>query len=143
MVFAIRTTKAFASDMRDLMRMLADMGELAARQVAQVIEAVASGNHDIARDVVHVDATIDAMQRTIDERVVRTIARRQPVAEGLREVLGILGIASELERIGDLAKDIGNRIQTMNGDDLTRSATLGLRHMALAVLGQLRDVLDS
>jgi phosphate transport system protein len=93
--------------------------------------------------VVKGDAAIDSMQRTIDERVVETIARRQPIAVGLREVLGILGIASELERIGDLAKDIGNRIQTINGEDLTRGSTLGLRHMALAVLRQLRDVLDS
>lgn len=143
MVFAIRTTRAFASDMRDLSGMLAHMGGLAQSQVAHVIEALASGDREIAREVVAGDAAIDAMQKMIGERVVGTIARRQPVAVGLREVLGILAIASELERIGDLAKDIGNRIQAINGENLTVGSTLGLRHMALAVLGQLRDVLDS
>jgi phosphate transport system protein len=141
MVFAIRTTRAFASDMRDLSGMLAHMGGLAQSQVAHVIEALATGDREIAREVVAEDAAIDAMQRTIGERVIGTIARRQPVAVGLREVLGIWAIASELERIGDLAKDIGKRIQAING--MTLGSTLGLRHMALAVLGQLRDVLDS
>jgi phosphate transport system protein len=142
-MFAKHTTKAFASEIRDLSRMLADMSGLAESQVAHVIKALANGDPQTAREVVEGDAAIDSMQRTIDERVVATIAKRRPAAAGLRDVLGILGIASELERIGDLAKDIGKRIQTMNGDDLTRASTLGLRHMALAVLAQLRDVIDS
>jgi phosphate transport system protein len=143
MMFAKQTTKAFASEMRDLSRMLADMSGLAERQVAHVIKALATGDPETACEVVKGDAAIDSMQRTIDERVVATIARRRPAAAGLRDVLGILGIAGELERIGDLAKDIGERIQTMKSDDLTRSSMLGLTHMALSVLGQLRDVLDS
>jgi phosphate transport system protein len=112
-MFAIRTTRAFASDMRVLSRMLADMSGLAESQVAHVIEALATGDRDITREVVESYAAIDSMQRTINERVVETIARHQPVAVRLREVLGILEIASELVRIGDLAKDIGKRIQTI------------------------------
>jgi phosphate transport system protein len=142
-MFAKHTTKAFAAEIRDLSQMLADMSGLAENQVAHVIKALADGNPETAREVVEGDAAIDSMQRKIDERVVAAIARRRPAVAGLRDVLGILGIASELERIGDLAKDIGKRIQTMNSDDLTRGATLGLRHMASAVLAQLRDVIDS
>jgi phosphate transport system protein len=103
MVFAIRTTRAFASDMRDLSGMLVHMVGLAQCQVAHVSEALATGDREIAREVVAGDAAIDAIQRTIGERVAGTIARRQPAAVGLREVLGIWAIAGELERIGDLA----------------------------------------
>jgi phosphate transport system protein len=142
MLFATRT-RAFAADMRDLSRMLADLSGLAKTQVAQLVEALASGDRDIAREVVREGDAIDSMQRTIDARVVETIAKRQPTAVGLREALGILGIANELERIGDLAKDIGKRLQTIDKDELTPGATLGLRQMASAVLDQLRDVLDS
>jgi phosphate transport system protein len=142
MMFA-KHTRAFGSEIRDLSRMLADMSALAESQVAHVIKALADGDPETARKVVEGVAAIEAMQRNIDERVVATIANRRPAAAGLRDVLGILGIASELERIGDLAKDIGKRIQTMNSDDLARGATLGLRHMALAVLAQLRDVIAS
>jgi phosphate transport system protein len=142
MLFATRT-RAFAADMRDLSRMLADLSGLAKTQVAQLVEALASGDRDIAREVVREGDAIDSMQRTIDARVVETTAKRQPTAVGLREALGILGIANELERIGDLAKDIGKPLQTIDKDELTPGATLGLRQMASAVLDQLRDVLDS
>jgi phosphate transport system protein len=141
-MFAKKTTRAFVSDMHDLSRMLADMGELAETQVAQVIEALASGDRDIARDVVERDAAIDTLQKAIDEKVVATIARRRPAAAGLRDVLGILGIASELERIGDLAKEIGSRFETI-GEGLARGPALELRQMGSAVLAQLRDVLGS
>jgi phosphate transport system protein len=142
MIFAKKTTRAFVSDMHDLSRMLADMGELAETQVAQVIEALASGDRQIARDVVERDAAIDSLHKAIDEKVVATIARRRPAAAGLRGVLSILGIASELERIGDLAKEMGSRFETI-GEGLSRGPALELRQMGSAVLAQLRDVLGS
>ena len=143
MMFADHTTSAFDADMRNLWRLLTEMGALAERQVAHAIKALATGDRAIAREVVEEDAAVDSMQRTIDERVVETIARRQPVAVDLRDVLGILRIAAELERIGDLAKNIGKRILAINGEDLVSSSTRGLTHMSLAMLGQLRDVLAS
>jgi phosphate transport system protein len=143
MMFADHTTSAFDADMRNLWRLLTDMGALAERQVAHAIKALDTGDRAIAREVVEEDAAVDSMQRTIDARVVETIARRQPVAVDLRDVLGILRIAAELERIGDLAKNIAKRILAINGEDLISSSTRGLTHMSLAMLGQLRDVLAS
>ena len=82
-------------------------------------------------------------QRNIEERAVETIARRQPVAGDLRQIIGILRIANEIERIGDLAKNIGKRIVAMNGEDMPRRSMRGVKHMAALMLNQLRDVLDS
>jgi phosphate transport system protein len=143
MALPAHTSKAFDSDLRNLSQTLAEMGGLAERQVADAVKALTTGDRETARRLVMADSSIDSMQKTIDERVVETIARRQPVAVDLREVLGILRIAHELERIGDLAKNIGKRLPAIRGEDLTRSSMLGVRSMALDISRQLREVLDS
>lgn len=136
------TRKAFDSDLQYLSRTLAEMGELAERQVKNAIEALATGDRETARRLVAADSAIDATQRTIDEKVVELIARRQPVAVDLREVLGILRIAYELERIGDLAKNIGKRIPSIPGEHLTRRSTLGVKSMGAGIARQLGAALD-
>jgi phosphate transport system protein len=83
------------------------------------------------------------MQRNIEERAIEIIARRQPVAGDLRQVIAILRIASEIERIGDLAKNIAKRIIAINGEDTPRTSMSGVSHIATVMLAQLRDVLDS
>src|SRR5262250_666845 len=115
MSLASHTLKGFDSDLRELARTTAEMGGLAARQIAETIEALTRRDSSRARRVVAADASIDVMQRAIEERAIETIARRQPVADDLRQVVGIVRIANELERIGDLAKNISKRIMSING----------------------------
>jgi phosphate transport system protein len=122
---------------------MAEMGGLAERQIAESIEALTTKDSERAWRVINADATIDNMQRAIEERAIETIARRQPVAIDLRQVVGILRIANELERIGDLAKNISKRIIAINGEEMPRRSLGGVRHMANLMLAQLRDVLDS
>ena len=143
MLFATKRTKAFHSDMRTLSRLLLEMGRLAESQVARIIEALGTADHQTARFVVEQDAAIDSLQRTIDERAVDTIARCRPDGGDLRELLSMLRIASQLERIGDLAKNIGKRILAMSRDEELRSPAHRLKGLALAVLEQLQEVLDS
>jgi phosphate transport system protein len=137
------TTKVFDSDLQELARAIAEMGGLAERQIAEAIEALTRRDAGRARRIIAADATIDAMQHNIEERAVETIARRQPVADDLRQVIGILRIANEIERIGDLAKNIAKRIIAINGGERPRMLMSGVKHMATLMLGQLRDVLDS
>jgi phosphate transport system protein len=143
MAFADHTTRAFDDDLQELARMIAEMGGLAERQIVEAIEALTRRDGERARRVVAADAAIDAMQREIEERAVATIARRQPVAVDLRGVVGILRIANELERIGDLAKNIGKRTVVVNREDMPRRSMRGVNNMTTLILGQLRDVLDS
>ena len=137
------TTKVFDSDLQELARVVAEMGGLAERQIAEAIEALAMRDSGRAQRIIADDAAIDVMQRNIEERAVETIARRQPVGGDLRQIIGILRIANEIERIGDLAKNIGKRIVAMNGEDMPRRSMRGVNHMAVLMLNQLRDVLDS
>jgi phosphate transport system protein len=143
MIRSEHTAKAFDSDLQELARTIAEMGGLAERQIAEAIESLTTRDSKRAMRVVNTDAVIDNLQRTIEERAVETIARRQPVAVDLRQVVGILRIANELERIGDLAKNIGKRIIVINGEEIPRRSLRGVSHMANLMLAQLRDVLDS
>ncbi len=135
--------KAFDADLRDLVHMIAEMGGHAEKQIAECIDALAKRDGECAQRVVAADAIVDALQHEIEERAVATTATRQPMAVNLREVIGILRIANDLERIGDLAKNIGKRVIVLNGEDMPRQAIRGVKHMAALTLRQLRDVLDS
>src|SRR5262249_52322412 len=137
------TTKVFDSDLQELARAIAEMGGLAERQITEAIEALTTRDSGRAQRIITADPTIDIMQRNIEERAVETIARRQPVADDLRQVIGILRIANEIERIGDLAKNIGKRVIAINGEDMPRTSMSGVNHMASLMLAQLGDVLDS
>ena len=89
------------------------------------------------------DATIDELQREIEEKAILTIARRQPMAVDLREIVGALRVCNDLERIGDLAKNIGKRVAALDGDFHPQKLIRGVEHMAALVLGQLKQVLDA
>src|SRR5262249_14472030 len=104
MVHSRHTTKVFDSDLQELARAIAEMGGLAERQIAEAMEALTARDSGPARRIVAADATIDAMQRNIEKKAIETIARRQPVAGDLREIVGILRIANEIERIAILPR---------------------------------------
>src|SRR5262245_42450555 len=136
-------TRVFDSDLQDLARTVAEMGGLAERQITEAIEALTTRDCSRACRVIAADATIDVMQRTIEEKAIETIAQRHPVDKDLRQVVGILRIANELERIGDLAKNIGKRIIVIGAVEISRRSMRGIRHLAEFVQAQCRDVLDS
>ena len=137
------TLKAFDSDLQDLTRMVAEMGGLAEKQVADSVDALAKRDTVLAQRVATADGTIDTLQREIEEKAVLTIARRQPMAVDLREIVGALRVANDLERIGDLAKNIGKRVGALEGDFQPTKLLRGVEHMASLVLSQLKIVLDA
>ena len=137
------TAKAFDSDLQDLARMVAEMGGLAEKQIADSVDALAKRDTALAQRVTQLDATIDALRSEIEEKAVLTIARRQPMAVDLREIVAALRVANDLERIGDLAKNIGKRVSALDGDFNPNKLLRGVEHMASLVLGQLKQVLDA
>ena len=137
------TVKAFDSDLQELARMVAEMGGLAERQVADAVDALARRDTALAQRVTAADAQIDALQREIEEKSVLIIARRQPVASDLREVVGALRLANDVERIGDLAKNIAKRVIALNGEFPPPKLIRGVEHMTDLLLGQLKAVLNA
>jgi phosphate transport system protein len=137
------TAKAFDLDLQEITRMVAEMGGLAEKQIADSIDALAKRDTARAERVIAADVAIDALQREIEDRAVLTIARRQPMAVDLRQVVSALRIAGDLERIGDLAKNIAKRVIPITSDFLPQKLIRGVEHMAALVLAQLKQVLDS
>ncbi len=136
------TAKAFDIDLQELGRMVAEMGGLAEKLIANSVAALAKRDNERAKRVIASDANIDALQGEIEEKAVLTIARRQPMAVDLRELVGALRVANDLERIGDLAKNIAKRV-ALTGDFHPQKLIRGVEHMAAMVLTQLKAVLDS
>jgi len=137
------TAKAFDVDLQDLARMVAEMGGLAEKQIAESVDALAKRDARLAQRVVALDPTIDALQREVEERAILTIARRQPMAVDLREIVGALRVSNDLERIGDLAKNIAKRVIALGPAAHPTQVIRGVEHMSDLVLGQLKQVLDA
>lgn len=137
------TARAFDSDLRELTSMIAEMGGHTEKQIIEAIDALSKRDPNHGKRVISADATLDALHHEIEQKAIATIATRQPMAIDLREIVAILRIANDLERIGDLAKNIGKRAIAISGENVPRKAMRGVQHMATLVLQQLRDVLNS
>lgn len=137
------TAKAFDVDLQELTRKVAEMGGLAEKEIADSVEALAKRDLDLAKRVITLDVSIDNLQRDIEEKATLTIARRQPMAVDLREIVGALRVANDLERIGDLAKNIAKRVLALSEDFPPQKLVRGVEHMSALVLGQLKQVLDA
>ena len=96
--------------------MVAEMGGLAERQIAQAFDALVQRNSALARQIIDLDANLDAFQAKIEAKAISIIAQRQPLAVDLRAIISTLHISNDLERIGDLAKNIGKRTIAIGGD---------------------------
>ena len=144
MAMSEHTAKAFDIDLQELTRMVAEMGGLAEKQIGGFGRRARTSAIPIARSAtVAADPDIDALQREIEEKAVLTIARRQPMAVDLREIVGALRVSNDLERIGDLAKNIGKRVLALDGEFHPPKLIRGVEHMGALVLAQLKEVLDA
>jgi phosphate transport system protein len=137
------TAKAFDGDLQELTRLVAEMGGLAERMIVDSVDALVRHDVQLGQQVIAADAKIDALQRTIEERAVLTIARRQPMAVDLREIVSAMRLATDLERIGDLARNLGKRVAALESDFHPLKLIRGLEHMADLVQSQVKTVLDA
>jgi phosphate transport system protein len=134
---------SFDDDLKDLTRRIAEVGGLAERSVDQAVRALISVDLGVARKVIEADDHIDALQREIEEKAILVIARRQPMAQDLREVMAAIHIANDLERVGDLAKNTAKRVIAIDGQFQPKQFVHGVEHLADLALEQLKDVLDA
>jgi phosphate transport system protein len=137
------TARAFDVDLQALAHKIGEMGSLAERQIRDAIEALGKRDIALAKKVIAVDDEVDGLQRQIEEKAVITIARRQPMAVDLREIVGALRISNDLERVGDLAENIAKRVLLLTEELRINEATLQLQRMAQLVLHQLARVIQS
>jgi phosphate transport system protein len=134
--------KAFTEQLESLANSVAQMGGLAEAQLANAIESIAKRDGKLAEAAIGSDERVDKIQQTIEEHALKLLALRQPMAVDLRATLAAIKIANELERIGDLAKNIGKRALVLNREPPIR-LTQSLARMGRQSLAQLKMVLDA
>jgi len=134
--------KSFTEQLDALANSVAQMGGLAEAQFANAIEAIAKRDTKLAETAIGTDDRVDRIQQTIEDQALKLLALRQPMAVDLRTTLAAIKIAYELERIGDLAKNIGKRALVLNREPPIR-LTQSLARMGRQSLMQLKTVLDA
>jgi phosphate transport system protein len=119
------TLRAVDEELQGLSADIVAMGDLAVGQVRAAVDAFARHDAAAAAEIAAADARLDALDADIEKRAVRFIALRQPMADDLRRPIVAMKTAMQLERCGDLAKNIAKRVGRMEGrPDATPRASM-------------------
>lgn len=133
---------SYDDELKEISASISEMGGLAEAQLSQALEAVSTRDSALASEVVANDKRIDAMEIRLEELAIQTLARRQPLAQDLREVVAALKIASTLERIGDLGKNVAKRSLHLNESKPLKISSSIVR-MGRQTQALLADVLNA
>ncbi|MEN3793177.1 phosphate signaling complex protein PhoU [Fulvimarina sp. MAC3] len=134
---------SYEDELKFIVRRISEMGGQAERMLEQAVSALVRGDTALAQSVIADDVILDAAQREVDERAIMTIAKRQPMAIDLREIVGAIRISNDLERIGDLAKNIAKRVLAVHHHAQPNQLVRGIEHLSELAVDQLKDVLDA
>jgi phosphate transport system protein len=136
------TVRAYDEELSQLKTMLAQMGGLVEQQLDDAIDALSRRDTALADRVIQNDEKVDVLEHQIEEKAILTIAKRQPMARDLREIMVAIRVASDLERIGDLAKNTAKRTHAIS-DQLPRKLMTGVTRMGRLAQQELKGILDA
>ncbi len=134
---------AYEAELAELDSKIAHMGGLTEQQLASAFDALVRRDPGLATRVISSDQTIDTYNREIEEKAILIIARRQPMAVDLRQIMAAMKVANDLERVGDLAKNIAKRALALVSEQHPKALMAGVGQMVDRALRQLKDVLDA
>jgi phosphate transport system protein len=137
------TVRAYDNEIKDLQGKIAEMGGVAEQMLADAMDALSRRDTRLAQQIILADGRLDQLQRDVEERAILTLVRRQPMAVDLRDVVSTIRIANDIERVGDLVKNIAKRIVAMEGQFPPQKLLTGLNHMSLLALEQFKTVIDA
>ncbi len=135
--------KAYDRELGTLGQRIAEMGGIAEQMLSDAMDSLARLDSELARKTIAVDPRLDMLQREIEDNAILTIARRQPLAVDLRECVAAIRVSGDLERVGDLAKNIAKRAAKIAAEARMPRAIVGLKSMHELAAMQLKDVLDA
>lgn len=137
------TVKSYDEDLIEIGRKIAEMGGIAETMLSNSISALVKGDTVLAQRVIATDPRLDTLEREVEEKATLTIAKRQPMAIDLRAIVSAIRIASDLERIGDLAKNVGKRVVAIDGQFAPQKIVGGVVHISDLALDRMKRVLDA
>lgn len=135
--------RSYDEELQSLEAKVAEMGGHAERMIENAIAAIVHNDLALANQVILDDAFLDESERAIMDKAIIVIAKRQPMAVDLREVIGAIRISADLERVGDMGKNIAKRVAIISQVRQPATFYRGLESIAHLALGQFREVLDA
>ncbi|WP_088347494.1 MULTISPECIES: phosphate signaling complex protein PhoU [Rhodomicrobium] len=134
---------AFEDELKALDNRIAQMGGLAEQLLGRAIDSLENRDPGLAEATIRQDEQIDRLEREVEDMAISMIARRQPMAVDLRQIMTAVRVAGDLERIGDLGKNIAKRAMAIAAENRPKQLMIGIRHIGNKSLEQLTDVLDA
>jgi phosphate transport system protein len=134
---------SFEDELTALQSAISEMGGMVEQAITDSVTVLLRLDHAQAQEVRQRDKRIDEMQQRINDMAVSVIARRQPMAADLRMVVTSIQVANDLERTGDMAKQLAKRALQIESLGLAPKFYNGVRHMADLVARQLKAALDA
>ena len=135
--------RSYEDELNQLAAEVVRMGGLAEAQVGDSIQAFARRDVPLAQALIGRDVKLDAMEADIERAAIRMIALRQPMANDLRRTMSAMKIAMNLERCGDLAKNIGKRTLILAEAEPAGPVTRSIERMGRLVASRLKEVIDA
>ena len=134
--------KSFDTELKRLRDMMSQMGGIVDSQLANATKAILQRDSDAAGRAVEDDTKVDALEREVEQFVIRLLALRQPMAGDLRQIVAALKMTGDIERIGDYAANVAKRSIVLS--QLTPPYSLaGLANMTRLVQSQLKTIIDA
>ena len=135
--------KSYEDELNTLGAACARLGGLAESQLGDAVDAVVRRDPALATKVLQQDDRLDEIEADVEQKAIRLIALRQPMANDLRKTMAAMKIASNLERCGDLAKNIAKRTLVLSEIEPMPTLSRSIERMGRLVETRLKEVLDA
>ncbi|MEE4010715.1 phosphate signaling complex protein PhoU [Roseibium sp. FZY0029] len=137
------TVTAYDDELTAMAGKVAEMGGIAETAFADAVSALVSQDLELAKATIKGDIRLDTLYNELEVKLIELIVRRQPMGQDLREITAATRIANDLERVGDLAKNVAKRVIAIDSDLQNKKLAIGVEHMTELALSQLKQVLDA
>lgn len=137
-------SKQYDAQLESVRAKVLEMGGLVEQQIVNALESLIKADLKLARDVMHADARVNALELQVDEACNHIIARRQPAAGDLRMIMMMVKTITDLERVGDEATKIARTAQRIYEEDrMFKPRFTEIKTMVSIVREMLRTSLDA
>lgn len=133
----------FNADLEAIRNHMMSMGGLVERQVNHAVQAICSGDTQLADDVIRREDDVDKAEVAIDNECTQILVRRQPAASDLRMVLAVSRVVRDLERIGDEASKIAIHTLEVKDSKNPQFCQQAIRYMGEEVVKMISGALDA
>jgi phosphate transport system protein len=134
--------KSYDEELNKLTSLVIEMGGLAETQVAGSIRSIVKRDVEFADRIINADVKLDDLEHEIEAFVIKMLALRQPMADDLRKIISALKISSDLERIGDYAKNVAKRAIPISEASQVNPVHV-IPRMGVMVQQMIKDTLDA